>query len=78
LGDDLREAKAGDIAWNFEKFVVSPGGEVMARFRPGTPPDAVERVSAIEANLPGRATGVSIGAQPTDLTRRSLAWQVRR
>jgi glutathione peroxidase len=45
--------KAGDIAWNFEKFVVSPGGEVVARFRPGTPPDAAELVSAIEANLPG-------------------------
>jgi glutathione peroxidase len=45
--------KAGDIGWNFEKFVVSPGGDIVARFRPETPPDAPELVSAIEAHLPG-------------------------
>jgi glutathione peroxidase len=45
--------KAGDIEWNFEKFFVSPGGEAVARFRPGKPPGAAEPVSAIEANLPG-------------------------
>src|SRR4051812_49021547 len=28
------EGEAGDIQWNFEKFVVSPAGEVLARFRP--------------------------------------------
>jgi len=47
------DGKAGDVEWNFEKFVVSPDGEVVARFRPGTPPDAPEVVSAIEALLPG-------------------------
>src|SRR5579863_8684091 len=28
------EGKAGDIQWNFEKFLVAPDGEVVARFRP--------------------------------------------
>jgi glutathione peroxidase len=46
------EGKAGDISWNFEKFLVSPQGEVVARFRPLVEPEAPELVSAIEANLP--------------------------
>jgi glutathione peroxidase len=29
---------AGDIQWNFEKFVISPSGSVVARFRPRTVP----------------------------------------
>ncbi|MGW2193609.1 glutathione peroxidase, partial [Streptosporangium sp. NPDC001682] len=28
------EGKAGDVEWNFEKFLVSKDGEVLARFRP--------------------------------------------
>ena len=43
---------AGDVQWNFEKFLVAPGGEVIARFRPGVDPEAPEVVTAIEANLP--------------------------
>ncbi|MCB0977152.1 MAG: glutathione peroxidase [Acidimicrobiales bacterium] len=45
--------EAGDIAWNFEKFLVGPGGEVLGRFRPQTDPEATEIVEMIEANLPG-------------------------
>jgi glutathione peroxidase len=45
--------EAGDIQWNFEKFLVSPDGKAVARFRPRTEPDAPEIVEAIEANLPG-------------------------
>jgi glutathione peroxidase len=45
--------EAGDIQWNFEKFLVSPDGKVLARFRPTTEPEAAEVVEAIEANLPG-------------------------
>ncbi len=45
--------QAGDIQWNFEKFLVGPDGAVVARFRPLTAPDAPELVSAIEASLPG-------------------------
>ncbi len=47
------DGKAGDIAWNFEKFVIAPGGKVVNRFRPQTEPDAPEVVAAIEAVLPG-------------------------
>jgi glutathione peroxidase len=46
------EGQAGDIQWNFEKFLVSPSGDIVGRFRPTTQPDAPELVSAIEANLP--------------------------
>lgn len=42
---------AGPVAWNFEKFLVLPSGEVR-RFRPPLKPDAPEIVEAIEAALP--------------------------
>ncbi|HEY8720380.1 MAG TPA: glutathione peroxidase [Pengzhenrongella sp.] len=45
------EGKAGKVKWNFEKFVVTPTGEVH-RFRPTTEPDAPEIVELIEASLP--------------------------
>jgi len=43
---------AGDIQWNFEKFVIAPDGRVVGRFRPKTLPDAPEVLAAIEAVLP--------------------------
>ena len=43
---------AGDVQWNFEKFLLAPGGKVVKRFRPRTEPDAPEVVEAIEAVLP--------------------------
>jgi glutathione peroxidase len=46
------EGKAGDVTWNFEKFLVSPEGEVVARFRPQVTPDDAELVQAVEASLP--------------------------
>jgi glutathione peroxidase len=46
------DGTAGDVQWNFEKFVVSPDGAV-TRFRPRTEPTAEEIVAAIEAALPG-------------------------
>jgi glutathione peroxidase len=46
------DGEAGDIQWNFEKFLVSPDGKPVARFRPRTEPEADEVVSAIEASLP--------------------------
>ncbi len=45
------EGNAGDVTWNFEKFLVSPAGEVVARFRPQTEPEDPAVVSAIEAQL---------------------------
>ena len=44
--------KAGDVQWNFEKFLLRPDGTVAARFRPRTTPDSREVLVAIEANLP--------------------------
>jgi glutathione peroxidase len=41
-----------DIRWNFEKFVVAPGGAVAARFGSRTPPDDAELVAAVETQLP--------------------------
>jgi glutathione peroxidase len=46
------EGEAGDITWNFEKFLVSADGEVVGRFRPRTEPEAAEVTGAIEAQLP--------------------------
>jgi glutathione peroxidase len=43
---------AGDVQWNFEKFLLAPGGTVVKRFRPRTVPDAPEVIAAIEAVLP--------------------------
>ncbi|MEU1071590.1 MULTISPECIES: glutathione peroxidase [unclassified Streptomyces] len=45
------EGEAGDVRWNFEKFLISPAGEVVARIRPATEPEAPEVVAAIEAQL---------------------------
>jgi glutathione peroxidase len=42
------EGKAGDVQWNFEKFLVSSDGEIVARFRPLTTPDDPELLAAIE------------------------------
>lgn len=44
--------EAGDVQWNFEKFLIAPDGKVVDRFRPRTEPDAPEVVEAIEAVLP--------------------------
>jgi len=46
------EGAAGDIQWNFEKFLIDPDGVVVGRFRPRTEPDAPEVRAAIEAVLP--------------------------
>ncbi|MEQ0558379.1 glutathione peroxidase [Amycolatopsis sp. NEAU-NG30] len=46
------EGAAGDIQWNFEKFLVGADGEVLARFRPRTEPEDETVVKAIEAALP--------------------------
>jgi glutathione peroxidase len=43
--------EAGDIQWNFEKFLVSHDGKVLARFRPRTEPESPEVIEAIEASL---------------------------
>jgi Glutathione peroxidase len=44
------EGHAGRVRWNFEKFMVTPAGQIH-RFRSATVPDAPEVVSLIEAAL---------------------------
>ncbi|MCC7078123.1 MAG: glutathione peroxidase [Acidimicrobiia bacterium] len=42
---------SGDIRWNFEKFLVSADGKVVARFAPTVEPDDPQIVDAIESLL---------------------------
>lgn len=42
---------AGDVSWNFEKFLVNKKGEVVARFKSAVKPDAPELIGAIEQAL---------------------------
>ncbi len=44
--------EAGDVQWNFEKFLLAPDGTVVNRFRPRTEPDSTEVIEAIETVLP--------------------------
>ncbi|HWC67048.1 MAG TPA: glutathione peroxidase [Acidimicrobiales bacterium] len=45
------EGHTGDIRWNFEKFLVGPEGQVLARFSPMVTPDDPDLVAAIEEAL---------------------------
>jgi len=45
------EGEAGDVQWNFEKFLIGKDGSIVSRFRPMTDPEAPEVIAAIEANL---------------------------
>jgi glutathione peroxidase len=42
------KGEAGDIAWNFEKFLVDGEGQVVARFSPMVVPDDPSVVRAVE------------------------------
>ena len=46
------DGNAGDIQWNFEKFLIDPSGAVVGRFRPRTEPEDDTIISDIEAILP--------------------------
>ncbi|MFJ8915288.1 glutathione peroxidase [Amycolatopsis sp. NPDC102389] len=45
------EGAAGDVQWNFEKFLVAPSGEVVGRFRPRTEPEDETITKAIDAAI---------------------------
>ena len=49
---DVADGHTGDIRWNFEKFLVSPTGEVVGRFSPTVEPQDPALVDAIEKLLP--------------------------
>ncbi|MEE1773998.1 glutathione peroxidase [Streptomyces sp. JV185] len=46
------DGEAGDVQWNFEKFLISPAGEPVARLRPRVEPESPELVTAVESLLP--------------------------
>jgi glutathione peroxidase len=57
LYDILLETKdekgeAGDVQWNFEKFLIAPDGSIAGRFRPQTDPHDEGLIKAIDAVLP--------------------------
>ncbi|MEM9136950.1 MAG: glutathione peroxidase [Cyanobacteria bacterium P01_F01_bin.42] len=41
----------GEVAWNFEKFLIGKQGEIVARFKSGVTPDATELTGAIDQAL---------------------------
>jgi glutathione peroxidase len=45
------QGEAGDVAWNFEKFLIDGSGAVVARFGPRVVPEDPQLVGAIEAQL---------------------------
>ena len=45
------KGETGDVQWNFEKYLVDGGGNVVARFSPRVEPDDPRVVEAIEAQL---------------------------
>ena len=47
-----KDGHTGDIRWNFEKFLVAPGGKIVARFNPMVEPTSDDVVSAVEGVLP--------------------------
>jgi glutathione peroxidase len=52
LTDQSTDPKfAGDIKWNFTKFLVGRDGKLVARFEPAVKPDSTEVESAVESAL---------------------------
>jgi glutathione peroxidase len=49
VGDE--KGQAGDITWNFEKFLLDGSGSVVARFSPSVVPDDPRVVEAVERLL---------------------------
>jgi glutathione peroxidase len=49
--EDTDKPFHGDVAWNFEKFLISRDGQIVNRFRSPVRPDSDEMVKAIEAEL---------------------------
>jgi glutathione peroxidase len=46
-----QDGRAGDVTWNFEKFLLAEDGRVVARFAPGVEPQDPALVRAVEAQL---------------------------
>jgi glutathione peroxidase len=50
-GEETAPEAAGDIQWNFTKFLIGRDGRVIARYAPPTEPDAPAVVAALEQAL---------------------------
>jgi glutathione peroxidase len=48
---EANEKTAGEVRWNFTKFLVGRDGKVVARFEPDVAPEDPELVTAIEASI---------------------------
>lgn len=48
---DTNPKFAGEIAWNFEKFLVNRKGEVVGRFKSAVKPDSEEFLKAVQTEL---------------------------
>jgi glutathione peroxidase len=47
------DGEAGDVQWNFEKFVLAPDGTVLGRFRPRTDPHDEGLLTVLEKAIGG-------------------------
>ena len=47
------DGAAGDVQWNFEKWLLSPDGAPVARFRPRTEPDDPQVLTAVDRVITG-------------------------
>lgn len=52
-GYGFKQENPADVLWNFEKFLIDRGGEVMARFAPDVTPDDPALLKAIDGALQG-------------------------
>ena len=48
---DVGPEEAGDVKWNFGKFLANKEGEIVGRFEPTTEPQAADLIAAIEGAL---------------------------
>jgi glutathione peroxidase len=46
------DGNAGDVQWNFEKFLVSPEGEIVGRYRTAITPEDAKLLEDVESVLP--------------------------
>jgi glutathione peroxidase len=50
-GHKMEPTSKPEVVWNFEKFLIGRGGQVVRRFAPDTAPDDPRLIAAIEAEL---------------------------
>lgn len=55
-----RAGRAGDVDWNFEKFLVAADGSVLRRFRPDTYPLDPDLITALEQALPRQSCTIPL------------------